>query len=173
VQGSTDQSANRQHKFTTQGKNRYAGNQKHNGVVSKQDAISNGVTHAVQSDVNGSKMEAKDSNLLGKEKVMAPFILKAHILWASLKNFDVNLPDLFCTFRWILMLQLQIVVFFFWGLIIICRNQVFCLPIHFTCFPIKQILICVFAAFNHNANFFFFSFLYKFFFCFCFCFFFL
>lgn len=79
VQGSTDQSA-RQHKFTTQVKNRYAGNQRHNGVVSKQDAISNGVTHAVQSDVTGSKMEAKDSNLLGKEKVMAPFILKTHFL---------------------------------------------------------------------------------------------
>ena len=92
MQGSTDQSANRQHKFTTHGKNRYAGNQRHNGVVSKQDAISNGVTHAVQSDVNGSKMEAKDSNLLGKEKVMAPFIRKTHILWASLKNFDVNMP---------------------------------------------------------------------------------
>jgi hypothetical protein len=76
VQGSTDQSANRQHKFTPPVKNRYAGNQKHNGVVSKQDAISNGVTHAVQSDVVGSKMEAKHSNLFGKEKVMAPFILK-------------------------------------------------------------------------------------------------
>ncbi|XP_059456767.1 golgin candidate 3-like isoform X2 [Corylus avellana] len=71
--GSTDQSA-RQHKFTTQVKNRYAGNQKHNGVVSKQDAISNGVTHAVQSDVTGSKMEAKDSNLLGKEKELADLL---------------------------------------------------------------------------------------------------
>lgn len=106
MQGSTDQSANRQHKFTTQVKNRYAGNQKHNGVVSKQDAISNGVTHAVQSDVNGSKMEAKHSNLLGKEKVMAPFILKTHILWASLRNFIVNMPGLFCSFGWISMLQL-------------------------------------------------------------------
>ncbi|XP_062155719.1 golgin candidate 3 isoform X2 [Alnus glutinosa] len=72
--GSTDQSANRQHKFTPPVKNRYAGNQKHNGVVSKQDAISNGVTHAVQSDVVGSKMEAKHSNLFGKEKELADLL---------------------------------------------------------------------------------------------------
>jgi hypothetical protein len=59
--GSPNQSPKRQHKFTTQVKNRYSGNQTHGG----QDGISNGITHAVQSDV-----------LLGKEKVMAPFILK-------------------------------------------------------------------------------------------------
>ena len=65
VQGSPNQSPKRQHKFTTQVKNRYSGNQTHGG----QDGISNGITHAVQSDV-----------LLGKEKVMGPFILKLEFL---------------------------------------------------------------------------------------------
>lgn len=41
-EGSPDQSPKRQHKFTTQVKNRYSGNQTHNG----QDGISNGITHA-------------------------------------------------------------------------------------------------------------------------------
>lgn len=54
--GSPNQSPKRQHKFTTQVKNRYSGNQTHGG----QDGISNGITHAVQSDV-----------LLGKEKLLA------------------------------------------------------------------------------------------------------
>uniref|UniRef100_A0A2N9FE33 GRIP domain-containing protein n=1 Tax=Fagus sylvatica TaxID=28930 RepID=A0A2N9FE33_FAGSY len=53
IKGSPNQSPKRQHKFTTQVKNRYSGNQTHGG----QDGISNGITHAVQSDV-----------LLGKEK---------------------------------------------------------------------------------------------------------
>lgn len=75
VQGSTDQSPNRQSKITTQAKIRYTGNQIQNGVISKQDRISNGITHAVLSDVTQSKTEAKHSNLCGKEKVMASFIL--------------------------------------------------------------------------------------------------
>ncbi|KAF5464372.1 hypothetical protein F2P56_014451 [Juglans regia] len=71
--GSADQSPNRQHRITTQAKSRYAGNQIDNGVVSKQDGISNGngITHAVQSVVTQSKMEAKHSNLLGREKELA------------------------------------------------------------------------------------------------------
>ncbi|KAG2725401.1 hypothetical protein I3760_01G064400 [Carya illinoinensis] len=71
--GSADQSPNRQHRITTQAKNRYAGNQIHNGVVSRQDGISNGITHAVQSVVT-SKMEAKHSNLLGREKELADLL---------------------------------------------------------------------------------------------------
>lgn len=69
--GSTDQSPNQQHKFTTQVKNRPAGNQKYNGVVSKQDGLSNGITHAAQPEIIGSKMEAKHSNFLGREKELA------------------------------------------------------------------------------------------------------
>ncbi|XP_042980600.1 golgin candidate 4-like isoform X3 [Carya illinoinensis] len=73
-EGSADQSPNRQHRITTQAKNRYAGNQIHNGVVSRQDGISNGITHAVQSVVTQSKMEAKHSNLLGREKELADLL---------------------------------------------------------------------------------------------------
>lgn len=69
-QGSGDVSPNRQHKLTTQAKNRYFGKEIHNGVVSKQDGISNGITHAVQHDVIHSKVESKYSNLQGKERVM-------------------------------------------------------------------------------------------------------
>lgn len=58
-QGSPDQSPKRQHKFTTQVKNRYSGNQTHNG----QDGISNGIYHAGNQTHNG-------------QKVIAPFILK-------------------------------------------------------------------------------------------------
>ncbi|KAL0008445.1 hypothetical protein SO802_009947 [Lithocarpus litseifolius] len=53
-EGSPDQSPKRQHKFTTQVKNRYSGNQIHNG----QDGISNGITHAGNQTQYGQKLLA-------------------------------------------------------------------------------------------------------------------
>ncbi|GAV69909.1 hypothetical protein CFOL_v3_13409 [Cephalotus follicularis] len=46
LKGSGDLSTNRQNKVTTQVKNRYSGNQMHNGVASRLDNIDNGITHA-------------------------------------------------------------------------------------------------------------------------------
>lgn len=63
-------SPSRLHKLTTQGKSRYFGKEIHNGVVSKQDGMSNGIMHPVQSDAIHSKAESKYSNLQGKERVM-------------------------------------------------------------------------------------------------------
>lgn len=76
--GSGDVSPNRQHKLTTQAKNRYFGKEIHNGVVSKQDGISNGITHAVQHDVIHSKVESKYSNLQGKEREYADSLEENH-----------------------------------------------------------------------------------------------
>lgn len=46
----------------------------HNGVV-KQDGLSNGIAHAVQPDAAQSKMETKNSNLKGNEKVIEPCVV--------------------------------------------------------------------------------------------------
>lgn len=69
--GSGDVSPSRLHKLTTQGKSRYFGKEIHNGVVSKQDGMSNGIMHPVQSDAIHSKAESKYSNLQGKEREFA------------------------------------------------------------------------------------------------------
>lgn len=45
-----------------------------NGIA-KQDGLSNGITHAVQPDANQSKMEAKNSNMKGNEKVIEPCVV--------------------------------------------------------------------------------------------------
>ncbi|XP_048334962.2 golgin candidate 4 isoform X1 [Ziziphus jujuba] len=58
-----DRSSNRQHKFTTQAKNRYPGNQIHNGGVSKVDGMGNGISHTAQ-----------HQNMQGKEREFADFI---------------------------------------------------------------------------------------------------
>ncbi|KAK7394702.1 hypothetical protein VNO78_15237 [Psophocarpus tetragonolobus] len=57
IKGSNDQSSNRQHRFTTQMKNRYATN--------------NGTTSALESDAIQSKMVSKHSNLQVKDKEVA------------------------------------------------------------------------------------------------------
>ncbi|KAI4328852.1 hypothetical protein L6164_021175 [Bauhinia variegata] len=61
AKGSNDQSPNRQHKFTSQLKSRYAGNQ--NGVSPGQDAINNGIVPALESEAIHGRMESKNSNL--------------------------------------------------------------------------------------------------------------
>ena len=75
MQGSGDQSPNLQLKSATQAKHRYVGNQIQNGVLLKQDAAGNGITHFDQADAIYSKMEFKNSNLHVKEKVMACCVL--------------------------------------------------------------------------------------------------
>ncbi|RDX75026.1 Golgin candidate 4, partial [Mucuna pruriens] len=57
VKGSSDQSSNRQHRFTTQMKNRYSTN--------------NGITSASESNANPNKMVYKYSNLQVKDKELA------------------------------------------------------------------------------------------------------
>lgn len=64
--GNSDQSPNRQHKFTTQAKIRSAGNQVHNGT--------NGIADDAQPDFSQTKMEAKYLNLLGKQKELADLL---------------------------------------------------------------------------------------------------
>lgn len=59
-EGSSDQSSNRQHRFTTQMKNHYATN--------------NGTTAALESGDSQSKMVSKHSNLQAKGKVTASWI---------------------------------------------------------------------------------------------------
>jgi len=56
VQGSSDQSSNRQHRYATQMKNRYTTN--------------NGTMSALESNASPSKMVSNHSNLQVKEKVM-------------------------------------------------------------------------------------------------------
>ncbi|XP_062090555.1 golgin candidate 4-like isoform X1 [Humulus lupulus] len=46
-----ENSPNRQHKFTSQAKNRHSGNQVNNGVVSKQDGMNNGITNEEFADL--------------------------------------------------------------------------------------------------------------------------
>nr|KYP47607.1 hypothetical protein KK1_030713 [Cajanus cajan] len=60
VKGSSDQSSNRQHRFTTQTKNRYATN--------------NGTSLALESDAIQSKMVSKHSNLQVKDKELADMV---------------------------------------------------------------------------------------------------
>ncbi|KAI4355124.1 hypothetical protein L6164_003927 [Bauhinia variegata] len=74
AKASNDQSPNRQHKFTSQLKNRYAGNQIQNGVAPRQDTINNGIIPALESDALHSKMESKNPNLQGKDKELANLI---------------------------------------------------------------------------------------------------
>ncbi|PON32694.1 Golgin candidate [Parasponia andersonii] len=60
LKGTGEHSPSRQHKLTTQAKSRYSGNPIHNGVVSKQDGMNNGITRAVQSDLRGKEREFAD-----------------------------------------------------------------------------------------------------------------
>lgn len=72
MQGTTDQSPNRQHRLSTSVKNRSTGNQIQNGIPSKQDGLSNGTRNGNQPDIAQNKMDAKPQNFPGKEKVIAP-----------------------------------------------------------------------------------------------------
>ncbi|KAL5571504.1 hypothetical protein UlMin_021101 [Ulmus minor] len=65
LKGSGDQSPTRQHKFTTQAKTRYSGNQTHNGM-------NNGIGHTVQSDVTQSRADPKYSQ--GTEREFADLL---------------------------------------------------------------------------------------------------
>ncbi|PON56774.1 Golgin candidate [Trema orientale] len=60
LKGTGEHSPSRQHKLTTQAKNRYSGSPIHNGVVSKQDGMNNGITRDVQSDLQGKEREFAD-----------------------------------------------------------------------------------------------------------------
>lgn len=57
--GTGDLSPNRDHKFTTQVRNRAAAYQMHNGALSKQDGHSNGMAHSTQSDELADPLEDK------------------------------------------------------------------------------------------------------------------
>ncbi|XP_044502757.1 golgin candidate 4-like isoform X2 [Mangifera indica] len=72
--GSCDLSPSRQNKLTAQVKNRHAGNQMQNGVLSKKDRIGNGVSDTVQPDISQSKMENGNSTSQGKEKELADLL---------------------------------------------------------------------------------------------------
>ncbi|XP_059634279.1 golgin candidate 4 isoform X2 [Cornus florida] len=61
VKGSSDQSLNRQQKALT--KNRSITNQMHNGIVSKQDGLSNGAAHSMQFDEFQSNREGGEKEL--------------------------------------------------------------------------------------------------------------
>uniref|UniRef100_A0A5B7BAA0 Golgin candidate 4 n=1 Tax=Davidia involucrata TaxID=16924 RepID=A0A5B7BAA0_DAVIN len=72
LKGTSDQSPNRQHKAMV--RNRSIGNQTHNGVVSKQDGLSNGIAYSMQPDVIQSNMESKRSNYQSTEKELADLL---------------------------------------------------------------------------------------------------
>lgn len=73
VQGSTDQSPNRQQKAFL--KNRSVGNRTNNGFVSKHDELSNGIAQSIQPDSTQTTIESKRSDIQGNEKVMMPLFL--------------------------------------------------------------------------------------------------
>lgn len=62
--GSGEQSPSRQNKHGTSARNRSSGNQWQNGVVSKQDGISNGFLHTNQADSDSKYSDSR------REKVM-------------------------------------------------------------------------------------------------------
>ncbi|KAE9460137.1 hypothetical protein C3L33_07916, partial [Rhododendron williamsianum] len=70
--GSTDQSHNRHQKASV--KNRSVGSRTINGVVSKQDELSNGITQSMQPDITQTKIESKRSDIQGNEKDLADLL---------------------------------------------------------------------------------------------------
>ncbi|GLT60638.1 hypothetical protein SLA2020_333960 [Shorea laevis] len=70
LKGSGDQSPNRHFKSMSQTKNRHAGNQMSNGVLSRQDSIGNGTAYTVPAEV----MEPRNSHFRGKEKELADLL---------------------------------------------------------------------------------------------------
>ncbi|XP_057979892.1 golgin candidate 4 isoform X2 [Malania oleifera] len=61
--GNGEQSPNRQHKLTAQVKNRPSGNPINNGILSRQDGLSNGIARATHPDIE-SEMELRNANML-------------------------------------------------------------------------------------------------------------
>lgn len=51
-----------------------------NGVVSKQDELSNGITQSMQPDITQTKIESKRSDIQSNEKVMMPLIYSASVI---------------------------------------------------------------------------------------------
>ncbi|XP_057979893.1 golgin candidate 4 isoform X3 [Malania oleifera] len=82
--GNGEQSPNRQHKLTAQVKNRPSGNPINNGILSRQDGLSNGIARATHPDIE-SEMELRNANMLGKEKEPAVLLEEKNKSLAAVK----------------------------------------------------------------------------------------
>ncbi|KAF8369383.1 hypothetical protein HHK36_032608 [Tetracentron sinense] len=95
LKGSGDQSPSRQLRLATPVNNRSAGNQIHKGIVPKKDALSNGSTHAIQSNGVQYKTESEHVNLQGNEKEFADLLEENNRSLATMQaNYESQIKQL-------------------------------------------------------------------------------
>ncbi|XP_059651318.1 golgin candidate 4-like isoform X2 [Cornus florida] len=84
LKGSGDQSPNWQYKAIV--KNHSTGNHTHNGVVSKQDVVSNGVAHSMQQLIFQSNVESRHPIVQGNEKELADLLEEKNRSLAAIRG---------------------------------------------------------------------------------------